>query len=206
MDIKHKILDTTEALIMRYGIKSVTMDDLAREMGMSKKTLYQYIPNKATMIKEIFLKKIEEEKVIMEDIRLQATDAIDELMKIASYVIGELRKFSPSIVYDLKKYYKEVWRLMEQYHSTHQLKLMKANIERGIKEGLYRQNMSADIISRLYIAKNAIVADDELFPPEQCNFEALFKEHIKYHIYGIASPKGLAMMERHLKAGEWQID
>lgn len=206
MDLKEQILEKTESLIMRYGIKSVTMDDLAREMGMSKKTLYQYIPNKTQMVQEIFKKKIEEEKCIMEEAQAQAVDAIDEILTIARWVIKDLREMSPTVIFDLQKYYREIWTMMESYHSKHILRKIRQNIERGIEEGVYRNDISADLISKLYVSKNASVASSELFPPGEYDLEELFKAHMIYHIRGIASPKGLQLFEKHLAARDGKID
>lgn len=206
MDTKHQILTKAESLFMRYGIKSVTMDDLAREMGMSKKTLYQYVSNKADLIENIFQHKIEEEQKMMAQYKAESTDAIDEILKIARHVIRELRQFSPSVMYDLQKYYRGTYRQMEAFHTRHIIKMIRENIERGMKEGVYRSNLSPDILSKLYVAKSSLVADQELFPLQQYNIEQLFKEHIIYHIYGVASPKGLKIFEEYLQDKQGEID
>jgi AcrR family transcriptional regulator len=206
MDTKHQILTKAESLFMRYGIKSVTMDDLAREMGMSKKTLYQYVSNKADLIENIFQLKIEEEQKMMAQYKAESTDAIDEILKIARHVIRELRQFSPSVMYDLQKYYRPTYRQMEAFHTRHIIKMIRENIERGMKEGVYRSNLSPDILSKLYVAKSSLVADQELFPLQQYNIEQLFKEHIIYHIYGVASPKGLKIFEQYLEDKQGEID
>ncbi len=206
MDVKHQILNKAESLFMRYGIKSVTMDDLAREMGMSKKTLYQYVANKAELIENIFQLKIAEEQQMMATYRKESADAIDEILKIARHVIRELRQFSPTVMYDLQKYYRGTYRQMEAYHTRHIIKIIRENIERGIKEGVYRSNLSPDILSKLYVAKSSLVADPELFPLHQYNIEQLFKEHIIYHLHGVASPKGLEVFEQYLKEKQGSID
>ncbi len=206
MDTKYQILNKAESLFMRYGIKSVTMDDLAREMGISKKTLYQYVSNKADLIESIFQLKIEEEQKMMAQYKAESTDAIDEILKIARHVIRELRQFSPSVMYDLQKYYRGTYRQMEAFHTRHIIRMIRENIERGMKEGVYRSNLSADILSKLYVAKSALVADQELFPLQQYNIEQLFKEHMIYHIYGVASPKGLKIFEKYLEDKQGEID
>lgn len=191
---------------MRYGIKSVTMDDLAREMGMSKKTLYQYVSNKAELIEHIFQLKIEEEQKMMAAYKKESTNAIDEILKIARHVIRELRNFSPTVMYDLQKYYRGTYRQMEAYHNRHIIRVIRENIERGIKEGIYRANQSPDVVSKLFVAKSSLVADKDLFPLQQYHIEQLFKEHIIYHIHGIASPKGLELFESYLKDKQGEIE
>lgn len=182
---------------MRYGIKSISMDDISRELGISKKTLYQFIDNKSELIEQIFQQQIECEKLDMANIRKESTDAVDEILRMARYVIEELRQISPTTMYDLQKYYRSTWRQMEALHQKHIYLLIRENIERGMKEGLYRAGVDADIIAKLYVAKTSMVADEDFFPPLQYNMEKLFKQYIMYHIHGVASAKGLALLQKH---------
>lgn len=199
MDSKQQILNKSMELFMRYGIKSVTMDDIARQLGISKKTLYQYVSNKNDLIAQIFQQKIEQEKKIMADIRLDSLDAIDEILKIAAYVIKELRELSPTTVYDLQKYYRETWRQMEALHQRHIYTIIRENIQWGIEQGLYRNKVNPDIIAKLFVGKTSLVVDEELFPTRDYNMGDLFKEYIYYHIHGVASPKGLEFLRNHLQ-------
>lgn len=200
MEIKQQIIEKAEALFMRYGIKSVTMDDLARELGVSKKTIYQYVENKSDLIEQIFHKRIEREKLCMASIRENSEDAIEEILQIAEFVIAELRQLSPTTVYDLQKYYRGTWRQMEALHQRHIYSLIRNNLERGMEQGVYRKDLAPDIIAKLYVGKTSLVADDELFPLQEYNLERLFKQHMHYHIHGIASPKGLKLLARHQEA------
>lgn len=202
MDVKQQILSRSMELFMRYGIKSVTMDDIAKQLGMSKKTLYQYVTNKTDLIAQIFQQKIELEKNIMTQIRESSENAIDEILKIAAYVINELRELSPTTVYDLQKYYRETWRQMEALHQMHMYKIIKENIQWGIKQKYYRENMNPDIVSKLFVGKTSLVVDEELFPTREYDMSDLFREYIYYHIHGIASPEGLQLLEKHLQEAD----
>ena len=128
MEIKEKILQKAEELFLRYGLKSVTMDDLARQLSVSKKTLYQLVANKADLVEQIVLMHIAEEKALMEEVRANSGDAVEEMIQIARYAIQQLRKLSPTLVYDLQKYYKDIWQLIQNLHSVHVHSLIKDNI------------------------------------------------------------------------------
>lgn len=206
MDVKEKILDGAEALFMRYGIKSVTMDDIARELGMSKKTLYQHVANKNDLIGQIFGCRMEEEQEEMEQIHREASDAIDELLRIAKSVIRRLRKMSPAALFDLKKYHSAEWKAFETHHQEYIYLLIKRNIERGMEQGIYRNNLNPDIVSKLYVGKTSLVADEELFPLSEYNLEELFRQYILYHIHGIASMEGRKLLLEHLDATLENID
>ncbi len=193
-----KILSAIEQLFMRYGIKSVTMDDISKKLGISKKTLYQHITNKADLIHKIMHQHIEEEMKAMEQVRSQTTDAIAEMLGISRYVTQMLREMSPTTIYDLQKYYRKTWQMLESLHQKHFYQFIRMNLENGVKEGLYRNDFDPDIIAKLYVAKTLLVVDQEVFPLRDYNKEKLFEAFIEYHIHGIASAKGLKKLECYL--------
>lgn len=199
MSIRQQFLTHAEGMFMRYGIKSVSMDDLAKDLGVSKKTLYQLVPNKADLITQIFHQHIKAEKEAIGNINATAKDAVQEIIEIARYIISQLRDMSPQVIFDLQKYYKETWQLLQGLHQKFAYQIIKANIERGIKEGLYRENLNPDIVAKLYLGKSWLVVDDSLFPLKEYNSEQLFKEMIAYHIHGIASVKGLKLLAKYSK-------
>ena len=151
MEIKEKILQKSEELFLRYGLKSVTMDDLARQLGVSKKTLYQFVENKADLVEKIILMHIAAEKALMEEVRAKSGDAVEEMIQIARYAIQQLRKLSPTLVYDLQKYYQNAWQLIQNLRSVHVHSLIRDNIERGIEQGVYRSDLDAAIIAKIYV-------------------------------------------------------
>lgn len=199
MQLNNRILTKAENLFFKYGVKSISMDDLARHLGISKKTLYQSVENKKDLVLQVFQNHANEELEAVIRIRREAQDAIDEMIGVAKYVIPTLRKISPMLIYDMQKYYNEVWQMMEEYNNQEIYKAIKENIERGIREGVYREEFHPDIIAKLYVGKTMVLIDEELFPLQKYNKENLFKEHMQYHIRGIATSKGLKLLEKHFK-------
>jgi TetR/AcrR family transcriptional regulator, cholesterol catabolism regulator len=201
-EIKNNILQKVTALFFKYGIKSVTMDDIARELGMSKKTLYQFFDNKNDLVMLMFQHEEERDIEITNAILVKAENAVDELMGFAKHGIEEFAKImsSPTIVYDLNKYYREIWQKFER--SIHQriYEGTKNNIERGKKEGLYRPEIDADIVAKLYVRQMMSFIDDEFFPVKHYNKVQLFTQYLIYHIHGIATPKGITLFEEKMKA------
>ena len=129
----------------------------------------------------------------------ESENAVEEILNIAKYITELLREMSPKTLYDLQKYYRDIWDLMEGLHQQYIYSVIKTNIERGIQEELYRSDLNPDIVARLYVAKNSLLVDEKLFPLKDYNTEQLFKEHIKYHIFGVASKKGLRLLEKYTK-------
>jgi len=199
MQLDNRILTKAENLFFKYGVKSISMDDLSRELGISKKTLYQSVDNKKELVMQVFQNHAKTEIEAVIEIRKEAADAIDEMIEVAKYVIPTLRRITPTLIFDLQKYYREVWQTMENYNRQEIFKVIKENIERGIKEGIYREEFHPEIIAKLYVGKTMVVVDEDIFPLRKYNKENLFKEHIQYHIRGIATSKGLKLLEKHFK-------
>lgn len=195
MEIKEKILVESEAMFLKYGLKSVSMDDIASNLGMSKKTLYNSFENKKDLINNVILNYIAREKEITEKIIDGTHDAIDEILNIARHVVQFLRQMKPTTMFDLQKYYPESWKLIESLHLKYIENTIKQNIEKGISQGLYRNNIDCAIISKLYVAKTQIINDEKMFPIDDFTREDLFKEFISYHLHGIVSQKGFEKLE-----------
>ena len=194
-----KILDAAELLFRKYGIRSVTMSDIAAQLGMSKKTLYQYIENKNELVEKILKKYIENEKLMCNQAADTAEDALQEMFSISIQVQRNIENMNPSLLFDLRKYHFEVWQLFEQHRKEFILSIMKNNLKRGIEEDIYRKDMDTEIISRIHIGTINIFSDDELLPPDQFPRPLLHKEFVLYHLYGIVSKKGRELMSDYLK-------
>lgn len=195
--LKEKILVKAEALFMRYGIKSVTMDDIARDLGMSKRTLYQYVDNKSDLLNQIIQQFAIKEQATIEALSNDASNAMEEMINIAKHVTQTLREVPSSTLYDLQKYYRDAWILMQSITQEHIHGVIKSNLEKGIEEGLYRSNLNVDIIAKLYVGKTNLIVDEDMFPLKNYNKEQLFLEYVRYHIHGIASTKGLELFGKY---------
>ncbi len=201
-EIKNNILQKVTALFFKYGIKSVTMDDIARELGMSKKTLYQFFENKNDLITQMFQHEeqcdIEMTKVILAN----ADNALDELMGFAKHGIDEFAKImsSPTIVYDLQKYYRDIWDTFAAGINNRVYDGTKVNLERGKKEGLYRMDIDSEIVARFYVSQLMSMIDEDSFSSKKFDKVKLFTQYLIYHIHGIATPNGIALFEQKMKA------
>lgn len=194
MDRKEEILSKTRQLVMKYGIKSVSMDDIARQLGISKKTIYQYVDNKQDLVRQIVQSDIEEEQCQVQDMLTAADNALDEIISIARLVLAQLRELPPNLVYDMKKYYPAEWQMMEQHHRTYVTTIIGNNIQRGITEGLYRSDVEASVIAILYHAMTHAIVDEDLFPLKKYSKSELYSHMIKYHLHGLVTDKGRAMV------------
>ena len=196
MELRDKILLGAFDLYMKYGIKSVSMDDIASKLGVSKKTIYQLIENKKDLVKTVILRYMEKDEVEINAIAKNADNAIDEMVSITRHILFFLRNMKPSLIFDLQKYHPESWELIGKQHFTFIHVIIQANIERGIKEKLYRSEVNADIITRFFTKVSECVVDENIFPLKEFRHTDLFVQHVNYHMRGIVNEEGRILLNK----------
>jgi AcrR family transcriptional regulator len=189
------ILENVKSIFMRYGIKSVTMDDLCREMGISKKTLYQFVSDKNDLVKKAMSQEICSEQFSINTILDKNLGAIDELIEITRFVGEKLKNLHPSILYDMQKYYPEAWEVMSKHRNGYIVQTMRNNIEKGQKEGVYRIEANSQIIALLFASKIELFADTSAYSHLSLTPAEIYSENLIYHIRGIANAKGIKQLE-----------
>ena len=205
MDELQKILEAAENLFRKYGIRSVTMSDIAAQLGISKKTLYLHIENKHELIEKIMALYISSERQMCNKIGITAIDALDEMLKISMQVQHNIENMNPSLLFDLRKYHYPIWQQFEAFRNDFILNLMRNNIDKGKAEGIYRNDLNSDIISRIHIGCIHIFTDDELLPPDQFPRPVVHKQFVMYHLHGIVTEKGRLLMEKYFNQSEHNI-
>lgn len=189
-------MQSTFEAMSKYGIKSVSMDDIARQLGISKKTIYQHFENKKDLVRNIVLFTIENDERQILAFSENSASAIDEIMNIAAHVVQFLRGMSDSMIYDLQKYYAKEWLLVEQHHDEFVFEIIRNNIDRGMHEGLYIEGLQSDVIARLYVSLCESLTDETQFPLKKYTKSDLFKTMMSYHIRSIVSEKGKKQLEK----------
>ncbi|MFZ1748834.1 MAG: TetR/AcrR family transcriptional regulator [Saprospiraceae bacterium] len=190
MNLKDTLLATSFELFLKYGIKSVSMDDISKKLGISKKTIYGCVDTKENLIIDIIEKHIHRDQTDILKILKSSEDAVAEMVNITRHVLIFLRKMTPSLIYDLKKYHPHAWHKMETSHIEFIQQTIFTNLVRGQKEGLYRNDFDPLIISMLYVHKSMTITDQDKFPLDKFERVNLFKEMVTYHLHGIVSEEG----------------
>lgn len=193
-NIKSQLLEPICKLLVRNGIKSMTMDDIARSMGMSKKTLYKYFKDKGDLVFQVLENYLEEDKKALDNICALGLNAIDEMFEITKHTGEQIKDLHPSIHYDLEKYYPDAWQLFINFKFQYIYTSVKTNLEKGIREQLYRENLNASIIAKIHISRIDVIFDPQMFPVTEFKFTDVLTEMMRYHIRGIASEKGIKYM------------
>ena len=190
---------------MRFGIKSMTMDDIARQLGVSKKTLYLYVKDKNDLVERVMTQIVEHEKSLANNLCEVHENAIDMLFELSKDVSQKFGQVHPSINYDLQKYHPKAWEIFEEFRTVFVAECIEENIQKGIEQGLYRDNVDAFIIARMYAAKMDMCTDGQVFPAERYDFKSIHFELMRYHIRGIASEKGMKYLKKKVKQENIQL-
>ncbi|MEX0967956.1 MAG: TetR/AcrR family transcriptional regulator [Bacteroidia bacterium] len=193
------IISQVQPLFFRCGIKSISMDEIANQLGVSKKTLYEHFQNKAQLVEKVVLYFFEKHKERLIEAGKIPGNSIDQLNHIFQLNCHQFRQVHPSVLYDIKKYYNDSWTAFQAYRDEFVYAHIMANLEEGIKQGLYRSELNREIITKLYIARMDIIMDTQIFPPEKFSFSLILHELFVYHIRGIATTKGLQYLENEIK-------
>lgn len=187
---KLKVLESAGKLILKYGVKSMTMDDIARELGMSKKTLYQYVEDKNDLIKQIIQIDMQMDHDQICAIVDKKLNAIDESFEIFKSIVQNIGDVPPNILYDLKKYHPEAYSLHQNFMWTFSKKCVEENLGKGVLEGYYRQDINTSVISTNYILMVMnIFENSEAFGKNMLPVK-IYREIFLYHVHAIASNKG----------------
>lgn len=194
------LLGQVRDIFMRYGLKSVTMDDLCREMSISKKTLYQYVSDKNELVKKTMEFEIEQDQCEIKSIVQKNLSAMDELFEITESVEEKIKNLHPSILYDMQKYYPEAWELMSNHRNSFIIKTIGDNIRKGQEEGIYRTDIDVNIISLLFATKVELLADNQLFARLGIKPSQIYFENLKYHVRGISNEAGRRALEKKLES------
>jgi AcrR family transcriptional regulator len=190
IDNKIRIREKARDLFMQYGIRSMSMDDIAFHLGMSKKTIYQYYTDKDELVASVVEDQISHSESCCEMDRKSADNAIDEMFKVMEMVEEIFRNMNPSVLFDMQKYHPAAFRKFEKHKNDYVYNTVKENLERGIKEELYRAELNVDILTRLRV-NNMLLPFNHAFIAGQKNSLAEIEQQlIEHYLFGVASLKG----------------
>lgn len=197
MEPKERILQKAHELFNRYGIRSVSMDDIAAQTGMSKKTLYLYFTDKEELVSAVF-------SGVMEDNRKQclidqkkADNAVHELFLAFDMVTEMFANMNPAVLFDMEKYHPKVYQSFKEFKNTFLYKMIRSNLEWGIKEELYRSEIDVDVLTRLRIGGIFLAFNPEVFPTNRTQLLHIELQLMEHFVYGLATVKGQKLIQKY---------
>jgi TetR/AcrR family transcriptional regulator, cholesterol catabolism regulator len=197
METKDRILLKSDALFMQYGVRSVSMDDIANNLGMSKKTLYQYYADKDELVAAVVDGHINDVERDCLKCNQNAEDAIHEIFLTLEHITGEFSNMNPMLLHDLEKFHFKAFQRFKEYKEKFLAEIIRKNIIWGIEEELYRPDINVDLITRFRLATMMLPFDVSVFPPGKFKFPQTTEATIEHFVYGLATIKGHKLITKY---------
>ena len=196
--MNQKIIETATEMFLTHGFKSVTMDEIASKMGISKKTIYHHFENKNDLVEATTLHLFETISDGIDKIMLLDNNPIEELFVIKDFVMKHLKDENASPIYQLQKFYPNIHKtlMMRQFEKMDYCVI--DNLNKGMQQGLFRNNLNLELIGRFYFAGMTSIKDAELFNPEEFSSKLVQDTYLEYHLRAICTQKGIEKLEQLL--------
>lgn len=197
MEPQERIVGKAHELFMRYGIRSVSMDEVANQLGMSKKTIYQFYTDKDALVEDVINIELGSNEKECRNQKIQSENAVHEMFLAMDMVLEVFTKMNPAVIFDLEKYHPKAFRKYSDYKNKFLYTVIKENLDNGITEGLYREEVQTDIMTRFRLASIFLVLNPDLFPLSKHNLAEVITEVTDNFLYGLATPKGQKLIQKY---------
>lgn len=202
MEPQEKILKTALALFFKYGIKRVTMDDIAKELGMSKKTIYQFYKEKDDLVNQLCENELVDHEQQFDDMNQNAKDPIHEIMLISIKMKEMMQNINPVFFLDLQKFYPTAFKRFQKFKEDCAYKNVLTNIKRGKEMGVYRSDIDVEFTARYRIAQIDMLMFGSYFSFEKISFTKTSELILDIFAYGICTVKGHKLINNYKKIKE----
>jgi TetR/AcrR family transcriptional regulator, cholesterol catabolism regulator len=199
---EERILKETGVMFFRHGIRTITMDDIASMLGISKKTIYLYYRDKGELVKSFTDTELKLQENEMFNIRRESTDAVDEILKLMIHLGNFLNRVNPAVFYDLQKYHPLSWNSFKVFKEKVIIGFVEDNLKRGIHKELYRKELKIKILARLRIEEVEMGFNPSIYSPEKFRITDIQLALIDHFLHGIVTIKGFKLIEKYKKTSK----
>lgn len=197
MEPKHRILHGAQELFFKYGIKSVTMDDIAKHLGISKKTIYQFYSDKDDIVHSLMEVKLKEDEVEFRADAEKAQNIIEEVFLHTKRLNHIFSNINPNIFYDLQKFHPKSWALFKTFKEKCIQQIVETALEKGKEQGLVRKEINTKIIAKLRMEEIEMGFNPVLFPPDKYKMAEVQVTFIEHFLYGVCTLKGHKLINKY---------
>lgn len=197
MESRERILLKAHELFNKYGIRSVTMDEIATQIGMSKKTIYQSFANKDELVDAIIHDHILKNQSRCECDTIVAKNAIHQVFLSMDMVQEMHKEINPNTFNDLQKFHPSTFKKLNDFKDMYLYKIIRDNLEWGIKDGLYREDLNLDIIIKLRLNTMFLPFNQDIFPMGKYNLIDVEVHILEHFIYGLSTPKAQKLIVKY---------
>ena len=197
MELRERILTEADELFCKFGVKRITMDDIAKQLGMSKKTIYQHFKDKNELVYVLIQNMLDTQMKVMDAQTSLAANAVQEVFFVVTHLQDMLSKMNPMIFYDLQKYHPDVWTLFKNFRYSYMKDCLLKNLKWGVEEGLFRDTLNFEIISTMRIEQCDMVFNQIVFPPGKYMISDVLTEITEHYLYGLCTLKGHKLINKY---------
>jgi len=194
---KERIMEAAHDLFYQYGVKSITMDDIAKHLSISKKTIYKFFEEKDAIVGACCNDDLSSHGCRMEDIAKNSKDAVHEMIECMKYLGEMFSSMNPNLFYDLQKFHPASWKAFRSFKEERIMKMVETNLRRGIKEGLYRPDINIKVLAKLRVEEVELGLNPVAFPPSKFNMKEVQLTILDHFIHGITTIKGYRLIGRY---------
>jgi TetR/AcrR family transcriptional regulator, cholesterol catabolism regulator len=202
MEVKERIARGFEKLIKKYGVKRVTLDELATEMGISKKTIYQHFEDKTDIIRFVFQNELQQDRCMILDLAENSKNMIEQFFKISKFFQEEMEDINPIVFYDLKKFYPEIWNLFIEHKNGFIRQKVGEALNAGKQQGLVRLDVDVELSAILHSEMIEMAFNDEIMPSKKFKVPQVHVKIIEFFLYGVCTLKGHKLINKHKNINE----
>jgi AcrR family transcriptional regulator len=196
-DVKEKILKGAEELFTRYGVRSISMDDIARHLSVSKKTLYQHVADKDELVALFSTNYLDRAAQQYEALRQESNNSIEELAKIAVCMKRDLEKINPALLFDIQKFHPKAWDVWSEHKNRLIRESVLRNLSQGITDGYIRPDVNPHVMAVVRIELIQLAFNTDIFPPDQFTLPEVQLQIFDHFVYGLVTDKGRKLYQQY---------
>jgi AcrR family transcriptional regulator len=197
-----KILYAAQELFFRYGIKRITMDDIAKHLSVSKKTIYQYFEDKNKIVDSLCAVSLTENEAKFRQIAENSKDSIHEMLEAAKYMTEIFSKINPVFFYDLQKLYPAAWKRFNDFKNSNVMSMLKDNLNAGIQKGYYRKDINVELMAKYRIIQVDLIFTPDIFSNASYSLAIINEALLDNFMHGITTLKGHRLINKYKQIQE----
>ncbi|MBC7862119.1 MAG: TetR/AcrR family transcriptional regulator [Bacteroidia bacterium] len=202
MELRNKIITAATDLFFRFGIKRITMDDISREMGISKKTLYTSFKDKDEIVDQLLEYSLCENVKNIDRINENAKDPIHELIESAKMMSSVFSRINPVFFYDLKRFYPSGWEKYQVFKEKNIMKIIENNLRRGVEMKIYRADLNIPVMTKFRVSQFDLALDPTIFPSDKFSLAETNALLLDHFMHGITTIKGHRLINKYKELKE----
>lgn len=196
-NIKDRIQKGAEDLFMRYGVRSISMDDIARHLSVSKKTLYQHFADKEDIVTVTCKAHLDRNALEFQSIRNSSKNAIEELAQLSICLKRNMQDMNPSLLFDLQKYHPKAWSVWLDHKNKFIRESVVRNLKQGIEEGYFRPEIDPEVIAAVRLELVQVAFNEDIFPRERFKLPEVQMQMFDHFVFGLVTDKGRKLFQKY---------